>query len=105
VADREKAIVDSLWLPSCSGGTSEVAKALAAAIEELNVDVLVSYALRMNSKSLCSRLGYLLERLDVDATALQDLASTAYVKLEPAGPRRGKYSSRWRILDNLGEVI
>lgn len=105
VADREKAIVDSLWLPSCSGGTGEVAKALAAAIGELNVGVLVSYASRMGSKSLCSRLGYLLERLDVDAAALQDSASTAYVKLDPAGPRRGKYNPRWRVLDNVGEVI
>jgi predicted transcriptional regulator of viral defense system len=104
VADHEKAIVDSLWLPSCSGGTDEVAKAMAASIEELDAETLMSYALNMNSRSLCSRLGYLLEKLGANGAALQDSASKAYVKLDPAGPRRGRYSSKWRILDNIGEV-
>ena len=104
IADREKAVVDSLWLPSCSGGTGEVMKALAASIGELDADALISYASRMDSRSLCSRLGYLLEKLRVDAAALQSSKSTAYVKLDPAGPRRGRYISKWRVLDNTGEV-
>jgi len=104
VADHEKAIVDSLWLPSCSGGVEEVAKALAAAIGVLDIGVLESYAVRMGSRSLSSRLGYLLERIGTESSTLQKEVSAAYVKLDPAGPRRGKYDSKWRVIDNLNEV-
>ena len=102
IADKQKAIVDSLWMPSCSGGTGEVNKALGAAVNELSKETLVEYALRMDSKSLCSRLGYLLERMNFDSSDLRGSGSAIYVKLDPAGPRRGRYDAKWRIVDNLG---
>ncbi len=79
-------------------------KSLEAAASELEIGVLESYALRMESKSLYSRLGYLLERLGIESAALLAAASSAYVKLDPARPRRGTYNSKWRVLDNLGGV-
>jgi predicted transcriptional regulator of viral defense system len=63
IADEAKAIVDSLDQPRYAGGIAEVAKALRAALEVVDVSTLVEYANRMGSKSLGSRLGYLLESL------------------------------------------
>lgn len=63
IADEAKAIVDSLDQPRYAGGITEVAKALRAALEVVDVPTLVEYANRMGDKSLGSRLGYLLEAL------------------------------------------
>jgi len=104
LAEPEKAILDSLYLPECAGGVGEVARAVEEALEGLDVKRLESYAVRMGVRSLCSRLGFLLERLEIDSQALAQAASAVYVKLDPSGVRRGRYNSRWKILDNLRTV-
>ncbi|MFQ5838318.1 MAG: type IV toxin-antitoxin system AbiEi family antitoxin [Thermoplasmata archaeon] len=103
MADPAKALVDSLYLPGYAGGVEEVAKALEVALETVNVATLVSYAVQMGVKSLCSRLGFLLEGAGVDSDDLRDAASQVYVKLDPSGPRRGRYDGRWRVIVNLSE--
>ncbi len=104
IAEREKAIIDSLWRPSLAGGMEEASKCLREAIDELRLEVLDSYALRMGSKSLVSRLGFLLERLGKDPKALGDNASSVYIKLDPDGLRRGRFHARWKVIDNLHEA-
>lgn len=104
VAEPEKAIVDALFLPQASGGTDLVASALAEAVTALDIAKLQRYGTRMASRSLASRLGYLLERSGVEAQGLLPDASSVYVKLDPRRPRRGQYNARWNILDNLPEA-
>ncbi|MCD4797794.1 MAG: hypothetical protein K8R19_02130 [Methanosarcinales archaeon] len=41
----------------------------------------------MNNRSMCSRLGYLLERFGTDADVLLNNASREYVKLDFARPK------------------
>jgi predicted transcriptional regulator of viral defense system len=101
IADREKAIVDSLWRPALAGGTEEVYKCLREAIDELRLEVVESYALRMNSSTLTSRLGYLLEQEGIHSKRLIRGISSSYIKLDPREPRRGRFSSRWKLIDNL----
>ncbi len=103
IADEAKAIVDSLDQPRYAGGVAEVAQALRTAVETGAVEpsTLVEYANRIGSKSLGSRLGYLLERLGHPVTGL--LHSTGPVKLDPTRPRAGHYEPRWRVLVNLPE--
>ena len=62
VLSVEKALVDSLDQLRYAGGLLEVAKALYQARQRLDVERLVEYANRMRNRSLCSRLGYLLDR-------------------------------------------
>jgi predicted transcriptional regulator of viral defense system len=99
VADEAKAIVDSLDLPRYAGGIAEVAKALRAALDELDVPTLVEYANRMGDKSLGSRLGYLLEMLGHPAEELTRSASP--VKLDPARTRTGSTNRRWQVIVNV----
>lgn len=61
LADKEKALIDSLDQPRYAGGIAEVAHALVLAAPDLDVDLL-DYARRMADRSLASRLGHLLER-------------------------------------------
>ena len=102
IAEPEKALLDSLYLPRHAGGMEEVARAVTAASGELRPDVLAEYAAKMGVRSVSSRLGFLLERAGLDASALRPQASTTFVPLDPAGPRRGRFDARWRVVDNFG---
>jgi predicted transcriptional regulator of viral defense system len=101
VADEAKAIVDSLDLPQHAGGMGEVARGLRAALGTVDVDTLVEYANRMDNKSLCSRLGYLLDVFGHPADGL--VSSAGPVKLDPRRPRAGPTVARWRVIVNLPE--
>jgi predicted transcriptional regulator of viral defense system len=101
VADEAKAIVDSLDQPRYAGGIAEVAKALRAAMEAVDVPILVEYANRMGDKSLASRLGYLLEVLGRPVEGL--LRSASPVRLDPARPCAGRTDPHWRVVVNVPE--
>jgi predicted transcriptional regulator of viral defense system len=101
VADEAKSIVDSLNLPRYAGGIAEVAKALRAALETVDVPILIEYANRMEDKSLGSRLGYLLETFGHSAEGL--VGSASPVKLAPARPRTGRTDAHWQVVVNVPE--
>ena len=101
VADEAKAIVDSLDLPHYAGGITEIAKALQAALETVDVPALVSYANRMKDKSLGSRLGYLLQVLGRPAEGL--IQSSWPIKLDPSGSRVVPTDPRWQVMVNVSE--
>ncbi len=101
IADEAKAIIDSLDQPRYAGGIAEVAKALRSALGVVDVATLVAYANQMGDKSLCSRLGYLLERLGRPAEGLT--ISESPVRLDPGRERVGPYYARWRVVVNLPE--
>jgi predicted transcriptional regulator of viral defense system len=101
VADEAKAIVDSLDLPNYAGGVGEIAKALRAALDTVEVETLVRYANRMGDKSLGSRLGYLLEALGRPVEGL--IRSDSPVKLDVSGSRSGVTDPRWQVIVNVPE--
>ena len=99
VADEAKAIVDSLDQPRYAGGLSEVAQALSTALPDLDLGLLVDYAVRMADKSLASRLGYLLAALGQPAPGLP--VSQSPVALDPERPREGTCDARWHVVVNV----
>lgn len=102
IAEKEKALVDSLYLPEKSGGLSEVSKCLASAWSELNKSRFFSYILGFKNKSLNSRTGFLLEELGL-STKTQKLfknRSTCFVKLNSKHKKTSTYNKRWKIIVN-----
>jgi len=57
----------------------------------------------MRSSSLCSRLGYLLERFGLDAGALLSHSSREYVRLDQRRARGRVWDRRWHVNVNLSE--
>jgi predicted transcriptional regulator of viral defense system len=74
---------------------------------QVDWELVIDYAKKMQSKSLCARLGYLLEKLSiVDGRFLSALAQSlpsCYVHL--GNPKRwgqrGKTNNEWHIIENV----
>ncbi len=110
VAEKEKALVDSVYLPRHSGGLDEAAKALFNAWQEIDKEKLVEYCLRMGNKSLNKRMGYLIElmRLEIKPALLQKLHNRigkGFSKLNPAFPKAGKYEKKWLLQLNEKKLL
>lgn len=107
MASKEKAVVDAVDKPHLTGGIENVAKALVRAKRQVDWELVIDYAKRMQSKSLCARLGYLLEKLSiVDGRVISALAPnlpSCYVNLgnPKRWGRRGKTNKEWHIIENV----
>ena len=98
VAEVEKAVIDSLYLPKYCP-ISEV----LGVVREADVDdrKLVSYAIRMRSNVTLKRLGYILELAGEDIyTQIGSLLNRKYDPLNPLLPRTGKKNKKWRLIVN-----
>lgn len=102
IAEKEKALIDSLFQPEKSGGLSEVAKCLKNSWQELNKQRFFKYLLKFNSKSLNSRVGFLLEKLSLanGKGMLLKNRSKGFVKLNPRLKKTSTYNKEWRIIVN-----
>jgi len=101
IAAKEKAIVDSLYLPEhCP--LSETREALASG--EFDLQKMVEYALRMNSTVTLKRLGYLLEIRGIDVyDSFKEKLNARYDLLNPFLKRSALNSTRWKL--NINEAL
>lgn len=97
IAEKEKAIIDSLLLP----GYVPIDETAACIRSQINHKKALEYAKRTGRQSVIKRLGYMLsvEGIDSSPEYLAGLSKT-YVPLDPALPRRGKYNKKWHIIVN-----
>lgn len=109
VASLEKSLADGLDHPEHSGGIVEVAKALATAVTErdVNLDWLTECALRMRNRAILKRLGYLAQALslpvDEFAGRWRGDLSEGVAQLDPSQPASGPFDRRWRVQVNVTE--
>jgi len=102
IAEKEKAIVDSLFQLEKSGGLGEVAKCLKNSWGELNKPRFYRYLLKFKCKSLNSRVGFLLEELSLANGKRIPLKnrSKGFVKLNPRFKKTSTYNKKWKIIVN-----
>ncbi len=103
ITDLERTLVDGLAMPQHCGGFGEVIHAFEEAMPRLNFERIVTYARRLGP-GLAKRAGWVLERSGCEAPELEDLAAFPIKgprKLDPTGPRKGAYNSRWMLQENL----
>ena len=78
---------------------------LDRALDTLDLEKLVDYALQYGSRTLVKRLGWSLARAGTDMSVLMPLLevpSSSYSVLDPGRPRRGQHDPRWKLIVNLG---
>jgi predicted transcriptional regulator of viral defense system len=98
VAEKEKLIVDSLFLPRYCP-VDEIYNAMGD--EKLSIDTLVEYGIRMDSVVTLKRLGYLLEKKGIDVyERLKLRLNRKYDLLNPLLPKKGEKNVKWRLIIN-----
>jgi len=105
MSDRNKTMVDCLDHPEHAGGIDEVAKAVYFNHEELDFAKIREYSLKTKNVAVFKRLGLILEAeglLDKYASVLDSVTLTeGYPALDKLGPKKGKYSEKWKLLVNV----
>lgn len=97
IAEIEKAIIDALFLPRYCP-IDETYNALNEA--EINIEKLLEYSLKMKSKVVLKRLGYLLEFKKIDIyERLKDKINKKYDFLDN-GVKKGERNKKWRLIIN-----
>jgi predicted transcriptional regulator of viral defense system len=94
IAEKEKAIIDCLFLPRYCGGIKEIEKAIQ---NKLNIKKLIEYAIRFNSKAVIRRLGYLLEKNKINAKKLKKHIGKGYEVLDPALKKKNNLNKIWLL--------
>lgn len=103
VTDPERTLIDGLSMPQHCGDFGEVLHAFEVRGDNLDLERIIGYALRMDAAT-AKRLGWVLEHLGAPPSSLEPLAALpvkGYRKLDATGPRRGPYHRRWMIQLNL----
>ena len=101
ISDKEKTIVDCLFIPEYSGGLTEVVKTFRG---KINYEKLYEYAVRTEDLAAIKRLGYILEALKIKTAITEKLlkkVAGGYCLLDTGGPRTGSKNKRWRVLENI----
>lgn len=105
-SDLEKTILDCVYMPFYGGGMTEIVKAIYKSTDNLNVEILHEYIKRFHVQAVSKRLGFILENMGAKFTGLLDELNreitSSSVLLDPSLPQKGKYNSRWKIIDNAG---
>jgi predicted transcriptional regulator of viral defense system len=107
ISGPSRTVVDVLDDPSVGGGIRHVAEIVGAYFgsEHRDDQRLVEYARRLGNRTVFKRLGFLVERLEINArdliTACLSHMSAGYSRLDPKGPTRGRLLRRWRLLVNV----
>lgn len=100
IADKEKAFIDSLLFPKYSGGIKEIEKSLKNSLKDLDIGKLVEYALRIESKAVIRRLGFILESLGYKEKKLERLRKKigkGYELLDPNLKKKNNLNKKWLL--------
>ncbi|MCP5492606.1 MAG: type IV toxin-antitoxin system AbiEi family antitoxin domain-containing protein [Chlamydiales bacterium] len=104
MTDPERTLLDGLMSPEYCGDFQEVLHAFKMHCDQMNVERVIQYALKLD-QSVVKRLGWVLERLGIEESRLQELLHfpvKGYRKLDPSGPLKGPYNKKWMIQENIG---
>ena len=103
ITDPERTLLDGLSMPQYCGDFAEVLHAFEARGDDLNLQRIIEYALKLDAAT-AKRLGWVLEHQGVEPLKLERLAALpikGYRTLDPTGPREGPHNRHWMIQENL----
>lgn len=107
VSDPSRTITDVLSEPAIGGGIRHVAQVVKEYFsgEYRDDNKLINYISRLKNRTICKRLGYLVENFRVDAPEIlrycEANISSGYSKLDPTVEVKGKLSRRWNLDTNV----
>jgi predicted transcriptional regulator of viral defense system len=104
ITDRERTVLDLIVRPELYGGIRAASEIMEGALAQIDLNQLVTYALRYDVGAVIKRMGWLLERMGVDANLLfplQNYPVTGTILLDSNQPRSEKIDPSWQVNENL----
>ena len=104
ITDRARTILDLIVRPEIFGGIRAASEIMEGVLAQIDLNRLVTYALRYDVGTVIKRLGWLMERMGVDENLLlplQNYPVTGIVLLDPNQPRSEKIDPSWQINENI----
>ncbi|MFW6009494.1 MAG: type IV toxin-antitoxin system AbiEi family antitoxin domain-containing protein [archaeon] len=101
IANKEKLLIDSIYFQKLATSITDLEPLLR---EKLNKDSITNYLKKINNISLIKRVGYLLEKQNIDIYdefKSKILKDKNYIKLEQNLPKTKNSNSKWRINVNI----
>ncbi|MDD3534509.1 MAG: type IV toxin-antitoxin system AbiEi family antitoxin domain-containing protein [Candidatus Cloacimonetes bacterium] len=105
IVDPERTVLELFIDPGAFGGITEALSVIEENVAGIDIEKLMEYAVVYGKAAPAARLGWVLEKFGIDGKILDRLAGVIpsyYAPLEPGKPHRGKCSSRWKIIENIG---
>lgn len=100
IAEKEKALIDSVLLKKIS--LSEICEIIKNNLEEINVDLLINYLIRIKNKTLIKRFGFLLDSIGIDKyKKFKKFVDFKYILLDYALSEKGKKNKKWKVIENV----
>ena len=99
IAEKEKAIIDSLLFPKYSGGLKEIAYSLQSGLKEIDVEKLIQYGFNVESKAVLRRLGFILDELHYkkELKKIKENIGKGYELLDPNLKRKNNLNKKWLL--------
>jgi predicted transcriptional regulator of viral defense system len=106
ISDKERTLVDLFAYSGLFGGMGEVLGIMEQALSSIDLKKLIGYAIQYGEKSLCKRLGWVLQHFgEIPAQEkellIKNIQGNGYSLLDPRLSRKGKCNSDWMIVENL----
>ena len=107
ISDPSRTLVDILNIPSTGGGIRHVSEIVKNYFEsEHRTDnQIATYIKRIGNRTIYKRLGYIIEKLEIDAHKLlvkcKNNLSKGYSILDPDVKAKGKILRRWNLRINV----
>ena len=105
VADPSRTVVDAMDDPGLVGGIRHAAEIVEAYVADHPVATLMEYGDRLGNRTVFKRLGFIAERVlvDADELAAQCAArvSSGISQLDPTGPGGGERNAAWGLRINV----
>lgn len=104
IFDRERTILDMFHHFQIFGSMSTALHVLDEHLDDLDLERLASYALRMRVTAIIKRLGWALDMLAAPPSVLEPLRAypaKEEAPLDPGLASRGAHNGRWQVIENL----
>lgn len=100
IAEKEKALIDSVLFKKIS--FSEIADIIGDNLQDINVNLLIDYLIKIKNKAMIKRFGFLLENLGIDTyDRFKEFLNYRYIPLDYAMTAEGKRDKKWRVVKNV----
>lgn len=100
IAEKEKAIIDSLLFPKYAGGIKEISKCMKSGLKELDIKKLIGYAFKTESRVVLRRLGFILENFGYKGKHLKEIrkgVGKGYELLDPSLNKKNNLNKKWLL--------